>query len=64
MTLEGIAQKIQKKMQQEGKVSYCNFETPEYIEKIKFLKDNWKSELKEKGISVSFNYAKYPIDIY
>lgn len=63
MSLEGIAQKIIKKMKEDKKVSSFNFENKKYIEKIRYVKDNFARELKEKGVTISIVKVEYSIEI-
>lgn len=63
MILEGRTRKIIREMHEQGKVKRFNLETKEYVEGARYIRDNWKSELKEKGILVSMIGADYPINV-
>jgi hypothetical protein len=53
MTLQPIYKKVERKMQEEGRVSTVNGYSlfgSDYMEQIKKVKDNFVQELREKGI--------------
>ena len=63
MNLEGKSQRIINNMKKQGKVSFCNFEDEKYARDIKYVKDNFSQELKEKGVIISLFEAEYPVKI-